>query len=80
MFECTTTLRVVYAFAMHIDYDGLVLETEADVEQKVILPLLTGAAYLDIPETRVKPKQYLAPTPLNKKAGRTSGMYAPEQK
>jgi len=60
---------------MHIDLEGLVLETEADVEQKVILPLLSGSAYLDIPVAKVKPKQYLAPTPLNKKAGKTSGNY-----
>lgn len=66
---------MLYAFGMHIDYEGLVLETEADVEQKVILPLLTGSAYLEIPEERIKGKQYLAPTPLDKKAGQTSGSY-----
>ena len=60
---------------MHIDREGLVIENESDVEIKIILPLLTGAAYLDIPESCVKPKSYLAPTPLNRKAGRTSGGY-----
>jgi hypothetical protein len=60
---------------MHIDGDGMVLQNESDVEMKVIWPLLKGAAYLDIPESNIKTKKYLAPTPLDKKAGQTSGNY-----
>jgi len=60
---------------MHIDYEGLMLGNESDVEMKVILPLLQGPAYLDIPASYVKPKKYLAPTSFNKKAGQTSGNY-----
>jgi hypothetical protein len=60
---------------MHIDHDHVVLNTEADVETKIIVPLLQGAAYLDIPESCVKAKKYLAPTPFNRKAGQTSGNY-----
>jgi hypothetical protein len=60
---------------MHIDHDWLALENEADVEIKIVVPLLQGAAYLDIPECCVKPKKYLAPTPFNRKAGLTSGGY-----
>jgi hypothetical protein len=60
---------------MHIDHDGMALVTESDVEQKLIMPLLTGAAYLDISESKIKTKQYLAPTEINKKAGQTSGHY-----
>jgi type I site-specific restriction endonuclease len=60
---------------MHIDHDGMVLESESDVEQKLIMPLLTGPAYLNIPESKIKTKQYLAPTEFNKKAGQTSGHY-----
>jgi hypothetical protein len=60
---------------MHIDHDWLALQNEADVEIKVIVPLLQGPAYLDIPESCVKPKSYLAPTPFNRKAGMTSGGY-----
>jgi len=60
---------------MHIDYEGLVLENEADVETKIIVPLLLGAAYLDIPAAAVKSKNYLSPTPFNRKAGQTSGNY-----
>lgn len=60
---------------MHIEYEALELHNESDVEMKVIWPLLTGAAYLDIPEGNIKPKKYLAPTPLNRKAGQTAGSY-----
>src|ERR1019366_5713490 len=60
---------------MHIDHAALVLQNESDVEVKIIVPLLQGAAYLDIPESSIKPKKYLAPTPLNRKAGKTSGNY-----
>lgn len=58
---------------MHIDHDAVVLQNEADVELKIMVPLLQGAAYLDIPEQSIKPKSYLAPTPFNRKAGLTSG-------
>jgi hypothetical protein len=58
---------------MHIDHDSLLLENEADVEVKIIVPLLQGTAYLDIPEGAIRPKGYLAPTPFNRKAGQTSG-------
>jgi hypothetical protein len=58
---------------MHIDHDSIVLENEADVEVKIIAPLLQGAAYLDIPAEAIHPKEYLAPTPFNRKAGQTSG-------
>jgi hypothetical protein len=60
---------------MHIDHDVVVLQNEADVELKIVAPLLHGAAYLDIPERAIKPKQYLAPTPFSRKAGQTSGNY-----
>jgi hypothetical protein len=60
---------------MHIDHEGMVLDNESDVEVKIVVPLLQGAAYLDIPETAIKPKKYLAPTPFNRKAGQTSGSY-----
>jgi hypothetical protein len=70
-----STCGLLYASDMHIDHEGLVLKNESDVEVKVILPLLEGAAYLDIPESCVKPKKYLAPTPFNRKAGVTSGGY-----
>ena len=60
---------------MHIDHDALVLQNEADVELKIIAPLLQGPAYLDIPERAIKPKQYLASTPFSREAGQTSGSY-----
>jgi hypothetical protein len=60
---------------MHIDHDNLVLQTESDVEQKVIMPLLGGSIYLDVPADKIFTKQYLAPTPLDKAASRVGGYY-----
>jgi hypothetical protein len=58
---------------MHIDHDSVVLDNEADVELKILVPLMRGANYLDIPDKATKAKDYLEPTPFNKKAGKTSG-------
>jgi type I site-specific restriction endonuclease len=60
---------------MHIDHDNLILKTESDVEQKVIMPLLEGEVYLGIPPSKIFTKNYLAPTALDKSAARTSGYY-----
>jgi hypothetical protein len=49
--------------------------TEADVELKVIMPLLTNQNFLAIPSTSIKGKTYLAPTVLDKGAGKTGGYY-----
>ena len=51
------------------------VKTEADVETKVIWPLLTGPNCLEIPSTSIKGKDYLAPSVLDKKAGKTGGYY-----
>ncbi len=56
---------------MHIDHDHLVLNNESDVEQKIILPLLSGPAYLDIPQNSIFTKEYLAPSVLDKAADKT---------
>ena len=53
--------------------DGL--GTEADVELKVISPLLTGANFLEIPLKSIKAKGYLRATPLDKAAGKAAGYY-----
>src|SRR5260370_38461292 len=58
---------------MHIDHESVVVDNEADVELKSIVPLMQGANYLDIPEKFIKAKNYLEPTPFNRKAGKTSG-------
>jgi type I site-specific restriction endonuclease len=60
---------------MHIDHDNLVVTNESDVEQKIIFPLLSGSAYLDIPQNCIFTKDYLAPSVLDKSAGRTTGYY-----
>lgn len=49
--------------------------TEADVELKVVTPLLTNPNYLAIPTASIQGKTYLAPTVLDKKAGKTGGYY-----
>lgn len=53
--------------------DGV--ETEADVEQKVIVPLLTDANFLEIPSPLIKAKAYLPASPLDKVAGKAGGYY-----
>lgn len=55
----------------HIDHDDLVLENESDVEQKVILPVLLGPVFLEIPQKSVFTKSYLMPTVLDKNAHAT---------
>lgn len=49
--------------------------TEADVEARVILPLLTTEEFLGIPQENIRSKQYLAPTAIDKKAGKNYGSY-----
>ena len=62
---------------MHIDFEGLTVETESDVEQKILMPLLQGDSYLGIPEDGIFTKQYLAPTAIDKAAGKIGG-YVPD--
>ena len=49
--------------------------TEADVELKVIAPLLTNGNFLEIPSASIKGKAYLAPTILDKSARKIGGYY-----
>jgi hypothetical protein len=49
--------------------------TEADVELKVITPLLSDGNYLAIPPASIRGKTYLAPTALDKTAGKVGGYY-----
>ena len=49
--------------------------TEADVELKVVAPLLTSSKYLAIPTDSIKGKTYLAPAALDKRAGKEGGYY-----
>lgn len=52
-----------------------VLKTESDVEQKLIMPLLTDAPLLSIPIVAVHTKEYLAPAALDKAAGKLTGYF-----
>src|SRR5262249_5740136 len=54
---------------------SLTLQNESQVEQKIITPLLTEGIYLEIPGDKIFSKQYLAPTVLDKTAGRAIGYY-----
>jgi len=49
--------------------------TEADVELNVITPLLINDNYLAIPGTSIRGKTYLAPSVLDKSAGKTRGYF-----
>jgi hypothetical protein len=49
--------------------------TESDVEQKIILPLLTAAEWLAVPDSAIRTKHYLPPTTIDKGAGRRTGYY-----
>ena len=51
------------------------VETEADVELKVITPILAGANFLEIPISWIRAKEYLAPASLDKAAGKLGGYY-----
>ena len=56
-----------------LDEDNL--ETEADVELKIIAPLLVGPNYLNIDSSYIRSKDYLSPTKLDKRAGKHTGYY-----
>jgi hypothetical protein len=60
---------------LNLAFDPGTVATEADVELKVITPLLTNPNFLDIPTTSIKGKAYLAPAVLDKKANKTRGYY-----
>jgi type I site-specific restriction endonuclease len=51
------------------------LVTESDVEQKLILPLLTANEWLGIPEGTIYTKKYLPPATIDKGRNRRIGYY-----
>ena len=60
---------------MNLPLDLSTVVTEADVELKVLTPLLTSPNILDISIGSIKGKSYLAPADLDKKAGKGGGYY-----
>ena len=60
---------------MHLEHEESGLKTEADVETKVLAPLLLGAEYLGLDSSSVFSKGYLAPAMLDKAAGKVSGYF-----
>ena len=59
----------------HLIVTDLQVQTESDVEQKLLYPLLTDADYLGIPPLSVKTKEYLPSVSLDKAAVRRGGHY-----
>ena len=66
LFELRTRLAMTDTFFAPV-------ETESDVEQKIIYPLLTRG--LHYPEESILTKEYLAPTKIDKGAKRKAGYY-----
>ena len=62
-------------YTLNLAPDMALVVTEADVEMKVITPLLTNPNYLAIPTASIQGKKYLAPATLDKKAAKTGGYY-----
>lgn len=60
---------------MHIDLERLTVQTEGDVETRLLLPLLQGEAYLHLPSETIFSKEYLAPSAIDKGAKVTGGYY-----
>ena len=58
---------------LHIHPDESGLHNEADVETKILAPLLVGEQYLGYAASSVYSKDYLAPTALDKTAGKSLG-------
>jgi GTPase SAR1 family protein len=53
------------------------LRTESDVEQKVILPFVLNASYLNLRSSSIRTKEYMTPTEIDKAAGKRYG-YIPD--
>ena len=51
------------------------LNTESDVEQKLLYPFLTHKSFLALPSNWIRTKEYMTPTEIDKIAGRRFGYY-----
>jgi type I site-specific restriction endonuclease len=49
--------------------------SEAEVESRIVIPLLANDEYLAIPKSSIRDKKYLYPRQLDKAAGKTGGYY-----
>src|SRR5262249_2775422 len=49
------------------------LQTESDVEQKLVYPFLVHPSFLDVPHEWVRTKEYMEPTEIDKSAGKRVG-------
>jgi GTPase SAR1 family protein len=57
--------------------DHTALRTESDVEQKYLFPFLAHSNFLSLPTKWIRTKEYMAPTELDKRAGKLRG-YVPD--
>lgn len=60
---------------MHIDHEHLDLQSEGDVETKVLTPLITEEIYLGVPSRNFYSKEYLAATELDKGSKKIGGYF-----
>src|SRR5690606_16731758 len=51
------------------------LKSEADVELKVLTPILIGSEFIGLPLIAIKGKTYLSPSIVDKVAGKSTGYY-----
>lgn len=57
------------------DFSTIALKNESDVEQKLIIPLLTASEWLDVPAEAIHTKNYLPPANIGKGRKREIGYY-----
>jgi hypothetical protein len=70
--------RIAYAHSRsHFMFSNIdqILQTESDVEQKLVMPLMTSELLLAIPASSIHTKEYLPPALLDKTAGKSKGYY-----
>jgi hypothetical protein len=53
------------------------IQTESDVEQKILYPFLVHPSFVGIPHEWVRTKEYMEPTDIDKSAGKRYG-YIPD--
>ena len=60
---------------MLIEPNKVVLNSEADVETHILVPLMKGELYLNVPAENVRSKNYMALSDLDKGAKGQKGYY-----
>ena len=55
--------------------DTTSLRNEADVERKIVEPLLLQSQYLDFPDKSLRPKEFIAPFDIDKGGKKIKGYF-----